>query len=56
MCSSNEIRLCSSFSVIHVSLNIESDFEKDTTLLFFFSLVESRYEYAHNIYEIYFSS
>ena len=39
--SSNEIRLCSSFSVIHVSLNIESDFEKDTTLLFFFSLLLS---------------
>ena len=37
--SSNEIRLPSSFSVIHVSLNIKNNVEKDTTLLlFFFSL------------------
>ena len=34
--SSNEIRLPSSFSVIHVSLNIKNNVEKDTTLLFFF--------------------
>ena len=33
--SSNEIRLPSSFSVIHVSLNIKNNVEKDTTLLFF---------------------
>ena len=39
-CSSNEIRLPSSFSVIHVSLKIINNVERDTTLLllFFFSL------------------
>ena len=35
--SSNEIRLPSSFSVIHVSVNIKTNVEKDTTLLMFFS-------------------
>ena len=39
--SSNEIRLPSSFSVIHVSLNIKNNVEKDTTLLLFFSLSKS---------------
>ena len=39
--SSNEIRLPSSFSVIHVSLNIKNNVEKDTTLLFFFFLSKS---------------
>ena len=40
--SSNEIRLPSSFSVIHVSVNIKSHVEKDTTLLLlFFSLSKS---------------
>ena len=34
--SSNEIRLSSSFSVIHVSVNIKSHVEKDTTLLLLF--------------------
>ena len=34
---SNEIRLPSSFSVIHVSVNIENNVEKDT-LVFFLSL------------------
>ena len=33
--SSNESRLPSSFSVIHASLNIKNNVEKDTTLLFF---------------------
>ena len=36
MFSSNEIRLPSSFSVIHVSVNIKSSVQKDTTLLLFF--------------------
>ena len=36
--SSNEIRLPSSFSAIHVSVNIKNNFKKDTTLLVFFSL------------------
>ena len=37
--SFNQIRLPSSFSVIHVSLNIKNNGEKDTTLLLsFFSL------------------
>ena len=35
--SSNEIRLPSSFSVIHVSVNIKTNVEKDTALLMFFS-------------------
>ena len=35
--SSNEIRLLTSFSVIHVSVNIKTDVEKDTTFCFFFS-------------------
>ena len=39
--SSNEIRLPSSFSVIHVSLTIKSNVVKDTTLLFFFPLQKS---------------
>ena len=34
--SSNEIRLRSSFSVIHVSVNIKTNVEKDTTCSFFF--------------------
>ena len=34
--SSNEIRLPSSFSVIHVSVNIKTNVEKDTTCWFFF--------------------
>ena len=34
--SSNEIRLLSSFSVIHVSVNIKTNVEKDTTCCFFF--------------------
>ena len=34
--SSNEIRLPSSFSVIHVSVNIKNNVEKGTTLLGFF--------------------
>ena len=33
--SFNKIRLPSSFSVIHVSVNIKNNVEKDTTLLFF---------------------
>ena len=33
--SSNEIHLPSSFSVIHVSVNIKNNVEKGTTLLFF---------------------
>ena len=33
---SNEIRLLWSFCVIHVSLNIKNNVEKDTTMLFFF--------------------
>ena len=33
--SSNEIRLLISFCVIHVSLNIKNNVEKDTTMLFF---------------------
>ena len=37
--SSNEIRLPSSFSVIHVSVNIKTNVEKDTTC--FFSLKKS---------------
>ena len=37
--SSNEIRLLSSFCVIHVSLNIKNNVEKDTTMLFFFPLI-----------------
>ena len=40
--SSNEIRLPSSFSVIHVSLNIKNNVEKDTTLLFFFFSLKVR--------------
>ena len=36
--SSNEIRLPSSFSVIHVSVNIKNNVKKDTTVLVFFSL------------------
>ena len=36
--SSNEIRLPSSFSVVHVSLNIKNNVEKDTTLLRFSSV------------------
>ena len=36
MFSSNEIRLPSSFSVIHMSGNIKSSVQKDTTLLLFF--------------------
>ena len=40
--SSNEIRLPSSFSVIHVSLNIKNNVEKDTTLLFFFLSLKVR--------------
>ena len=36
MFSSNEIRLPSSFSVIHVSVNIKSSVQKDTTLLLLF--------------------
>ena len=36
--SSNEIRLPSSFSVVHVRVNINNKVEKDTTLLLFFSL------------------
>ena len=36
--SSNEIRLASSFSVVHVSLNIKNNVEKDTTLLRFSSV------------------
>ena len=35
---SNEIRLPSSVSVIHVSVNIKNKVEKGRTLLFFFSL------------------
>ena len=35
--SSNEIRLLRSFSVIHVSVNIKTNVEKDTTCRFFFS-------------------
>ena len=34
--SSNEIRLLRSFSVIHVSVNIKTNVEKDTTCWFFF--------------------
>ena len=34
--SSNEIHLPSSFSVIHVSVNIKNNVEKGSTLLFFF--------------------
>ena len=34
--ASNEIRLPSSFSVFHVSVNIKNNVEKDTTLLGFF--------------------
>ena len=34
--SSNEIRLLRSFSVIHVSVNIKTNVEKDTTCCFFF--------------------
>ena len=34
--SSNEIRLLSSFSVIHVSVNIKTNAEKDTTCCLFF--------------------
>ena len=41
-CSSNEIRLPSSFSVIHVSLNIKNNVERDTidfvVVVVFFSL------------------
>ena len=33
--SFNKIRLPSSFSVMHVSVNIKNNVEKDTTLLFF---------------------
>ena len=33
--SSNEIRLPSSFSVIHVSVNIKTNVEKDTNCCFF---------------------
>ena len=36
--SSNKIHLPSSFSVIHVSVNIKNNVEKGSTLLFFFSL------------------
>ena len=36
--SSNEIRLPSSFSVVHVSLNIKNNVEKDTTFLRFSSV------------------
>ena len=36
--SSNEIHLPSSFSVIHVSVNIKNNAEKGTNLLLFFSL------------------
>ena len=36
LCSSNEIRLLWSFSVIHVSVNIKTNVEKDTTCRFFF--------------------
>ena len=36
--SSDKIRLPSSFSVIHVSVNFNNNVEKDTTLLVFFSL------------------
>ena len=36
--SFNEIRLPSSFSVIHVRVNIKNSVEKDRTLLLFFSL------------------
>ena len=41
LCSSNEIRLLWSFSVIHVSVNIKTNVEKDTTCRFFFSLKKS---------------
>ena len=34
--SSNEIHLPSSFSVIHMTVNIKNNVEKDTTLLYFF--------------------
>ena len=40
--SSNKIRLPSSFSVIHVSVNIKNNVEKDTTLLFFFLSLKVR--------------
>ena len=36
--SSNEIRLPSSFSVIHVSVNIKNNVKKDKTFFFSFSL------------------
>ena len=36
--SSNEIGLPSSFSVVHVRVNINNKVEKDTTWFFFFSL------------------
>ena len=36
--SSNEIRLPSSFSVFHVSVNIKNNVENDPNLLLFFSL------------------
>ena len=39
--SSDKIRLPSSFSVIHVSVNINNNVEKDTTLLIFFFLSKS---------------
>ena len=39
--SSDKIRLPSSFSVIHVSVNINNNVEKDTTLLVFFFLSKS---------------
>ena len=40
--SSNELRLPSSFSVIHMSVNIKNNVEKDTTLKVFFLSLKVR--------------
>ena len=40
--SSNEIRLPSSLTVVHVRVNINNKVEKDTTLLFFFFSLKVR--------------